>query len=59
MIICICSNVTEKEIKQLFPLSLEDIMMTTAAGMCCGGCLESLQEIIECPGTLIENREKT
>jgi bacterioferritin-associated ferredoxin len=47
MIICVCNNVSEKEIRELHYLSLEDIMFKTSAAMCCGSCFEALQKIVE------------
>lgn len=47
MIVCICSNVSEKQIEDLLPASLEDVMMKTSAAMCCGQCFEYLQKITE------------
>lgn len=47
MIICVCFNVSDKQIKPLMPCSVEDVMMKTDAGMCCGKCIQALQEIVD------------
>ena len=47
MIICLCYNVSEKEIKKLLPCSVEDIMLKTDAGMACGSCFHALQETVD------------
>ena len=47
MVICICANVTEGQIRDLLPLPLEEVMLATDAGMCCGCCMRVLQQIVE------------
>lgn len=47
MIICICYHVTEKQITDLLPLPLDEVMLKTNAGMCCGSCMCKLKEIVE------------
>lgn len=49
MIVCVCHNVSEREIKALLDegLSLEEIVERTSASTGCGTCLEYLIEVIE------------
>lgn len=54
MIICMCYNVTEQEIKKLLPCSVEDIMMKTEAGMACGSCFHALQETVDFQATELD-----
>lgn len=60
MIICLCQNVTEKQVKEL-NLPVEEVMMKTGAAMCCGCCFEMLCEMCQeqSPNMLIGNRKQT
>jgi len=46
MIVCVCANVSEREIRELLPMSVEEIMMKTNCAMNCGICFEQLLEIM-------------
>lgn len=47
MIVCICFQVTEKQIKDCLPCSISDIIYKTGCGLGCGSCLEALRKLIE------------
>lgn len=47
MIICICNNVTEAQIRELQHLPIEDVMLKSGAAMCCGCCFEILQKTLD------------
>lgn len=47
MVICICFHVTEKQITDLLPLPLEEVMLRTNAGMCCGQCMTMLGQVVK------------
>jgi len=49
MYICICNNVTDRDIKNLVNnniTSIEDIQRITNAGNRCGKCIHTLKEVI-------------
>lgn len=47
MIVCICSNVSEKDIKRMLPAEPEEVMLATNCAMNCGICFESMIEVIK------------
>jgi len=47
MIVCVCANVSEQEIRDLLPASVEEVMMKTNCAMNCGICFQAMVEIVE------------
>ena len=47
MIICICANVSEKDVLELLPAEVEELMVKTNCAMNCGECFQYMLEFIE------------
>lgn len=49
-IVCNCMNVTKRMIKEAVDsgaVTLEDVQNVTSAGTACGGCIDSIQQLID------------
>ena len=47
MILCVCFSITEKEVRELLPCSIEEVMLQTGCSLSCGSCFEALQKLME------------
>ncbi len=47
MIVCSCANVSEKQILDLLPCAVEDVMFKTNCSMSCGACFQELLRLVE------------
>jgi bacterioferritin-associated ferredoxin len=48
MIICLCKNVSDRQIKELTTqgLKLCEVVKSSEAGTCCGACTEEVRKIV-------------
>ena len=49
MIVCLCKNVTDREIKEMASKGqrLCDILRSSEAGTCCGSCTDDIRKILK------------
>ena len=49
MIICLCYNISEKDVKKLIEegKNLEEIKSTLGVGSSCGSCIRGVEELID------------
>lgn len=60
MIICLCKNVSDREIKDLVcqGKKLCDVVRSSEAGTSCGACTEDIRKIVRGEGLTTNNRKQ-
>lgn len=52
MIICLCKNVSDRQIKELASQGKQfcEVIRSSQAGTCCGACTEDVKKIVQTEG---------